>query len=55
MQLIVVALVSFLSVLAAAGPRVKLPVPIDSRNLSDIYAAAQKETGVLRLYTAEMV
>lgn len=49
MQLIVVALVSFLSVLAAAGPRGKLPVPIDSRNLSDIYAAAQKETGVLQV------
>jgi hypothetical protein len=25
------------------------PIPIDSRSLSDIYAAAQKESGVLRV------
>lgn len=25
------------------------PIPIDSRSLSDIYAAAQKENGVLRV------
>lgn len=49
MQLTVVTLVSFLSVLAAARPKGNLPVPIDSRNLSEIYAAAQKETGVLQV------
>lgn len=33
------------SVLAAALS----PIPIDSRSLSDIYAAAQKESGILRV------
>lgn len=49
MKLIGAVLISFLSIFAAAGPSRKLPVPIDSRNLSDIYAAAQKETGVLQV------
>lgn len=37
------------SVLAAALS----PVPIDSRSLSDIYEAAQKESGVLRVLAGD--
>lgn len=39
------ALVFMPGVLAAAVS----PIPVDSRSLSDIYAAAQKENGVLRV------
>lgn len=42
---VLTALAFMPSVLAAALS----PIPIDSRSLSDIYAAAQKESGVLRV------
>lgn len=42
---VLTALAFMSSVLAAALS----PIPIDSRSLSDIYAAAQKESGVLRV------
>lgn len=49
MHILVVCLIYFLGTLAGASSLGNLPAPVDSRNLSDIYAAAQQESGVLQV------